>query len=79
MNKLKIGGYILAAAGFIVGLASDAINKKETEDYINQKVLEREGEMVAYAVDTYVGDKIDEAVAKRFIAAGNCNPEEIES
>jgi hypothetical protein len=78
MSKLKIGGYICAAAGFVIGLVADAISQKETEDYVDQKVLEREQEMVQFAVDEYMGDAIDTAVAKRFLAVATVNPNEVE-
>lgn len=78
MSKLKIGGYICAAAGFVIGLVADAISQKETEDYVDQKVLEREQEMVQFAVNEYMGDAIDTAVAKRFLAVATVNPNEVE-
>ena len=75
MSKWKLGGYICAAVGFVVGLVADALSEKEQKEYIDQAVLDREADMVAYAVDNYVGDAIDTAVAKRFIAAGEADPE----
>lgn len=44
-KSLKIAGYILAAAGFLIGALSDKVGEAQTERYIDEAVEAKMKEM----------------------------------